>query len=722
MTFNVYRSETSGGEGSTPYATTADHHLLDDTDVQPGQTYYYQVSAVLGSYESPRSSEVHRMLPVLAAPVLAGGANFPLPDGVVPVALLWNDPDPGASAIVYNVYQSTTQGGEGATPYLAADMGPLLYVNALPGSTYFYQVSAVVAGFESPRSNEVQVSVPALAAPVLTGANNFPLPGGVVPVSLLWNNPEQGTTALAYNVYRSTTQGGEGATPYMAAYVGSFLYVNALPGSTYFYQVSAVVGSYESPRSNEFTAAVPALAAPVLTGANNFPLPGGVVPVSLLWNNPEQGTTALAYNVYRSTTQGGEGATPYMAAYVGSFLYVNALPGSTYFYQVSAVVGSYESPRSNEFTAAVPALAAPVLDGGESQPLPDGQAIDLLMWTNPEQGATALAYNVYQSTTQGGEGATPIHASYVGQLLIVNALPGSTYFYQVSAVVGSYESPRSNEVQVSARTVAAPVLSATASNPMPGGQVPVLLTWNNPDPGTFALAYNVYRSTIPGGEGATPYQAAYVGLGLPVTALPGSTYFYQVSVVVGSYESPRSNEVKVTVPAPAQVAVRVEGVKWETLKQIHKKAAKVLVVSYSAALNTGDAETLAAYRLVTAGKDKKLGTRDDKLVKLTSATYNATAMTVTLTTKSTLPKGSTQLSINTALTLDAQGQPIDSDSNGQPGGTFQASFGKTGIRLAGVSAAGAGRGVSAKGADALLVTGDRASTHSPGHWSPRVRR
>ena len=106
---------------------------------------------------------------------------------------------------------------------------------------------------------------------------------------------------------------------------------------------------------------------------------------------------------------------------------------------------------------------------------------------------------------------------------------------------------------------------------------------------------------------------------------------------------------------------------WQTVKLSKKKTAKVLVVTYSGGLNAGATQNLGAYHLVTAGKDKKLGTKDDKTVPLTSATYNAAANTVTLTTKGKVPSGALQLDVNPTLVLDAEQRPIREQRHAEPG-------------------------------------------------------
>ena len=56
--YNIYRSTTSGSEGSTPYRTGITTTSFTDTGLTNGATYYYQVSAVNSVGQSSKSSEV----------------------------------------------------------------------------------------------------------------------------------------------------------------------------------------------------------------------------------------------------------------------------------------------------------------------------------------------------------------------------------------------------------------------------------------------------------------------------------------------------------------------------------------------------------------------------------------------------------------------------------------------------------------------------------------
>jgi hypothetical protein len=75
-----------------------------------------------------------------------------------------------------------------------------------------------------------------------------------------------------------------------------------------------------------------------------------------------------------------------------------------------------------------------------------------------------------------------------------------------------------------------------------------------------------------------------------------------------------------------------------------------IVLQFSDALNPAQARNLAAYQLVTPGRDKKFGTRDDKRVALASARYDGSTHTVTLIPKQAFNKMQLQqLTVESAL-------------------------------------------------------------------------
>ena len=112
----------------------------------------------------------------------------------------------------------------------------------------------------------------------------------------------------------------------------------------------------------------------------------------------------------------------------------------------------------------------------------------------------------------------------------------------------------------------------------------------------------------------------------------------------------------------------------------------------------GPAQNVGDYQLAALGKAKKSGVRPSKPVALGSAVYNPAMNTVTLTPRGTVPNETLQLTIDAALILDAQGQPIQ----GNQGGNVVEVFGKAGISLARTADPSAAVRVSAEAFDALL--------------------
>jgi hypothetical protein len=202
-------------------------------------------------------------------------------------------------------------------------------------------------------------------------------------------------------------------------------------------------------------------------------------------------------------------------------------------------------------------------------------------------------------------------------------------------------------------------------------------------------------ASMTAGQGLPSFAAHYSGFvrGEGPGALGGSLTFQvppgaagqagQYAITPGGLNSSNYtityiNGTLTVAPRPIPL-VTVQSALWQTEKLSHNKTAKVLVVSYSGALNGGDAQDLAAYHLVAVGTGKK-SAKAQKTVPLTSATYNTGAHNVTLTTRGAVPNQALQLDINPTLVLDADGRPIS--------GEVMLNLGKRGITLMSTSLAG----------------------------------
>jgi fibronectin type 3 domain-containing protein len=530
VSYDIYRSTTSGGEGSTPFMTGVTATTFTDTGIAAGTTYYYQVTAVNAAGQSSKSSEASATTQV----ALPGTpANPTATSGNAQVSLSWAA---SSGAVSYDIYRSTTSGGEGSTPFMTGVTATTFTDTGLAaGTTYFYQVTAVNVAGQSGKSTEAsattQVALPGAPA-------NLTATGGNAQVSLSWS---ASIGAVSYDIYRSTTSGGEGSTPFMTGVTATtFTDTGLAAGTTYYYQVSAVNAAGQSSKSTEASATTQV----ALPGAPaSLTATGGNAQVSLRWS---ASNGAVSYDIYRSTTSGGEGSTPFMTGVTATtFIDTGLAAGTTYYYQVSAVNAAGQSSKSTEASAttqvSLPATPANLTATG-------GNAQVSVSW-----GASngAVSYDIYRSTTSGGEGSTPFKTGVTGTSFTDTGLTnGTTYFYQVTAVDAAGQSSKSAEASA---TPHATLPGAPASLTASAGNANVDLTWSA---SSGAVSYNIYRSTTSGGEGSTPFQT-----GVTVTSFTdqsvvnGTTYYYRVTAVAAAGESGTSMETSATPLDPTYTPV-----------------------------------------------------------------------------------------------------------------------------------------------------------------------
>jgi len=102
----------------------------------------------------------------------------------------------------------------------------------------------------------------------------------------------------------------------------------------------------------------------VSSAPQNLQVTAGNSQVTLSWTTPSSngGSAITSYNVYRGTTSGGEGSTPFATGITStSYTDTTVTNGQTYFYKVTAVNSVGESSPSNEANAtpAAPAITPP---------------------------------------------------------------------------------------------------------------------------------------------------------------------------------------------------------------------------------------------------------------------------------------------------------------------------------------------------------------------------
>ncbi|MGO8672686.1 MAG: PKD domain-containing protein [Capsulimonadaceae bacterium] len=502
-TYNVYRSTSSHGEGSTPILSTSTT-TATDTGLSAGITYYYTVAAVNSAGTSAQSAEASALtLPAAPGSPAATGA-------VRQISLSWAGV---TSATSYNVYRGTAAGAEGASPLGTTASTSYIDSGLQDSAQFYYKITAVNATGEGPKSAETSATTYPTTPTGL--AAQFSAPSTI---NLSWNAV---TGAASYVLFRGTISGGEGSTPYQTGISGaSDADTSLLPGLTYYYTVASVNAGGTSAPSQEASAVVEPAAPTSLTATE------GDMSASLTWS---ASTGATSYGVYRGTAAGGEASTPIGTTVSTSYSDSGLTNGVTYYYVVSGMNAGGTSAHSSE---------------AHCRPLPPMPQAPTSVTGTPSISQVTLtwgavsratSYNVYRATTSGAEGSTAYSTGITGLSFTDTGLTAaSQYYYTVTAVNLAGESAPSTEVPVLTLPAAPTGLTAVA------GVGQVSLAWTA---SVGTVTYSVYRGTASGAESGSAVASGLTGVAyLDTSVTNGVTYYYTVAAVTTQATSAMSNE------------------------------------------------------------------------------------------------------------------------------------------------------------------------------------
>jgi len=651
--YNIYRGTTAGGESTIPIATGAPGYMSNyvDWSATDGATYYYKVATVNSAGASAMSSEVH------VTPGTGLYDGLPYVSSTTPATIFADNFDLGGQGLAYGtasagwgpqynqggfyrfydgvgIEQNTDTTSNGydvgwsnpgtwinytvnvatAGTYITsfrlasgATGGGTLHLQNTAGTNISGEItcpdtggwetwSTVTASMTLPAGvqtftliedsgsynvNYISLSLPsAPAAP--TGLTAVP---GNAQVSLSWNSSSQATS---YNVYRSTTSGGEGSTA-IASGITTTNFTNSglTNGTTYYYKVAAVNSIGTSPQSSE-ASAKPSAAGPIANGtytmtpqnattenvdATNGSTTSGTQlqiwaatpgDVNQEWIFTNEGggyyliepsyDTALAMGVAGNssangtavnllTNNGATGELWYLTAATGGYTLAPACAsGSTLNVTGNGTVNGtlLQIWAANGATNTIFALNAPAAPAAPTGlTATTGNAQVALSWT---ASSGAASYNIYRGTSAGGESTTAIATEVTTTTYTNTGLTnGTAYYYKVAAVDSTGTSGYSNEASA---TPQVPAPSAPTGLTATAGNAQVALAWTA---SSGATSYNVYRGTTTGGESTTAIATGITTTSYTNTGLTnGSTYFYKVVAVNTGGTSGYSNEASAT--------------------------------------------------------------------------------------------------------------------------------------------------------------------------------
>jgi fibronectin type 3 domain-containing protein len=455
--YNIYYGTASGitVDSWTKISVTTNSYV--QTGLNAGTTYYYMVTALNSAGESVASTQVSAT--TAAAPpvptVPAAPTGLSATGGTKQVSISWSAV---SGATSYNIYYATTSGVSktNGTKIVGAT-SPAVQTGLSDSTTYYYIVTAVNSVGESAASVQVAATTltPVPAPTVPAAPTGVTATGGANQATISWTAV---SGATSYNLYRSTSSGVTTSTGTKIAGVTS-PYVNTglSAGTTYYYIVTAMNSVGESVASTQVTATTNAPPPAVPAAPTGVTAIGGANQVSVSWA-PVAGATS--YNLYWSKTSGVTTATGTKITAVASpYVQTGLTYGTTYYYIVTAVNVSGESPSSAQATATTnpPPVVIPVAPTGVTAVGGANQVT--ISWPAV---VAATSYNIYYSTATGVTTANGTKIAGATSPYVQTGLSaGTAYYYIVTALNSAGESAAS--AQATATTDAPPPAPACGS-------------------------------------------------------------------------------------------------------------------------------------------------------------------------------------------------------------------------------------------------------------------
>lgn len=316
------------------------------------------------------------------------------------VVLTWTPPGSGGAPTSYQIQTGSASGLSNLANANTGSALPTLTATAVPSGTYFFRVQARNASGTSASSNEVAVTVAAIAVSAACGGVPGPptsLAGTVrgSDVTLTWFFPLGECVPSAYVIQAGSSPGLSNLVNFSTGNIARSFEANAVPTGVYYVRVRAVNAFGTSAPSNEVVVVVGTCAAPPGQVANLVSSVFGSS-ASLQWSAASGSPTG--YFIHAGSSPGGSNLGS-IGTGGGSYI-ATGVPAGTYYVRVSARNDCGTGPASNEVVVTVGGPGGPVgavtlttLHGFSGSPN-DGSNLSTLI-----QGRDG---NFYGTTVTGG--------------------------------------------------------------------------------------------------------------------------------------------------------------------------------------------------------------------------------------------------------------------------------------------------------------------------------
>ena len=445
-----------------------------DTGLDGGETYYYQVISVNAS----GASDLSPQLTFIAPPENVGGFGIvSSSDAVGGISLIWSD---AAGASYYEIYRDSASRCEGIPDDLslcpdavqfAAEESEYLDTSAQEGFSYFYSVRAVNSSGASALTTQRSASMPLeLFPPVLSSA----VAQGLT-IDLNWSAADK---ALSYQVYISTEAncsdfpdsptecpGFTWLSPSTNSNITeatSVSFGDLAEGTTYYFSVLAATGETVSDLSSELNATtVPS--APDSASFQAIAVDGAV---DLSWSASAGAATYSLYWHNDSSCLDSVVSVADIAANCSSYSEVIDIVGESYIHSELNASTSYHyyllannAAGASALTTVVSILTAPAA----VQNLVAESTTEAISLSWSSDQANLERFELYRYQDSGCTTATEFACGEQSSWLDIS--PDATSFIDDTAVAGEVYYYQVAAVNDTAKTSSAEVLSALRLSP-----------------------------------------------------------------------------------------------------------------------------------------------------------------------------------------------------------------------------------------------------------------
>lgn len=272
--------------------------------------------------------------------------------------------------------------------------------------------------------------------------------------------------------------------------------------------------------------------------------------VTLTWTAPAGSDPPSAYIVDAGSVAGASDVASFNSGNASTMLVVQGVPAATYFVRIRATNGAGTSGPSNEVRITV-GNAVPC--GALSPPTSLAAAVTgstvMLTWAAPG-GCAPTGYIIQAGSASGASNLANFAIGSAATAFTAGGVQSGTYFVRVLSSAGGVSSAPSAEVVVTVGgCAAAPDAPANLTAAVTGSAV--RLAWTAPSGACAATSYVVLGGSTPGSGSIS---SVTTDTTLTFTGLAPGTYYFRVRGANTAGQSGASNEVVVTIAAPAPAA------------------------------------------------------------------------------------------------------------------------------------------------------------------------